>query len=170
MRGFLIAIPGLFTFLKIQVLKFMSYFIFLKNLDNIENTIYRIAENESDLNSLNINKSDYHIISDSQENFNSVKYHNKQILKYNQNNIFYGDISTIFENKISLDKYILNIKNTISLFLENNKNHPSYDIWNNYKIQLNSLDTNTIPYPLNISLEQYLNDLGQPSFNPLQIP
>ena len=51
----------------------MVYFIFGKNLDNIEGTIYRIAENQSDLNNLNILQSDYKIIEDSQSNFNLVK-------------------------------------------------------------------------------------------------
>jgi len=49
----------------------MSYFIFLKNSDNIEGTIYKIAENQSDLNNINITQSDYKIIQDSQENFNT---------------------------------------------------------------------------------------------------
>jgi hypothetical protein len=33
----------------------MSFFIFLNNLDNVEGTLYSIAENQSDLNNLNIN-------------------------------------------------------------------------------------------------------------------
>ena len=37
----------------------MSYFIFTNNLDNVEETIYKIAENQSDLNNLNIEKSSY---------------------------------------------------------------------------------------------------------------
>ena len=40
----------------------MSYFIFLKDLNNIEGTLYKIAENESDLNNLNINKNDFNKI------------------------------------------------------------------------------------------------------------
>jgi hypothetical protein len=51
----------------------MSYFIFTNNTEDITNTIYRIAENQSDLNNLNIDKSIYKIIEDSQENFNAVK-------------------------------------------------------------------------------------------------
>jgi hypothetical protein len=37
-------------------------------------------------------------------------------------------------------------------------------------MQLNNLNLDSITYPLNKSLEQYFNDLGQPSLNPLQIP
>ena len=67
----------------------MAYFIFLKNCDNIQNTIYRIAENESDLNNLNIDLNNYKIIEDSQENFNAVKYSTKDIMKYDNNVITY---------------------------------------------------------------------------------
>ena len=37
----------------------MAYFIFGKNLNNVKGTLYRIAENQSDLNNLNINVADY---------------------------------------------------------------------------------------------------------------
>ncbi len=64
----------------------MSFFIFTKNFDNIPGSfLYRIAENQDDLNNLNINQSDYKIIEDSQENFNAVKYGTKSINKYNNN-------------------------------------------------------------------------------------
>jgi hypothetical protein len=39
----------------------MSYFIFVKDLNNVEGTIYRIAENQDDLNNLNITQSIYKI-------------------------------------------------------------------------------------------------------------
>ena len=67
----------------------MAYFIFQKNLDNVENTLYRIAANESDLNNVNINQSNYKIIEDSDANFNAVKYSTKQAFKYNQNIIYF---------------------------------------------------------------------------------
>ena len=69
----------------------MSYFIFTKDSDNIEGTLYRIAENEYDLNNLNIDKSIYKIIEDSQSNFEAVKYGTKYALKYNNNTITYED-------------------------------------------------------------------------------
>jgi hypothetical protein len=40
----------------------------------------------------------------------------------------------------------------------------------NYYTQLNNLNLDNITYPLNKSLEQYLSDLGQPSYNILQLP
>ena len=62
----------------------MSYFIFLKNLDNVSNSLYKIAENQSDLNNINIDQSQYKII----ERFANCK-------PFNFNFDFSG--STVFE-------------------------------------------------------------------------
>jgi len=148
----------------------MAYFVFLKNFDNITGSLYRIAENQSDLNNLNINPSDYKIIEDSQTNFNFVKFGNKLIDKYNNNEIIYTDTNIIFEKKDNLQFYINELKKTIKLFLDNNINHSSFEVWNTYYNQLNSLNLDSITYPINKSLEQYFNDLGQPSYNILQLP
>jgi len=162
----------------------MSYFIFSKDLDNIAGSIYKIAESELDLNNLNIHKENYKILEDSQ-NFNLVKYGNKFPEKYNNNTITYIDTEVGFKPKIEilkgvetetksakefLSEYISSYKIKIKNFLNNNPNHQLFNKWNNYYNQLNNLDLNTIPYPLNKSLEQYFNDIGQPSLSPLQLP
>ena len=148
----------------------MSYFIFLKDLDNIERTLYKIAENQSDLDNLNITKSVYKIIEDSQSNFNLVKFGNKLPEKYSSNTITYIDQTTLFKNKEGLYSYIDNFKKQIKQFIDNNPNHFLLNRWNDYLNQLNSLNLDNIGYPLNKSLEQYFNDLQQPSLNPLQLP
>lgn len=148
----------------------MSYFIFTKDCDGLEGTIYRIAENLSDLNNLNITQSDFKIIEDSQSNFNSVKLRNKFSLKYNNNIITYIDQTISFNDKNELQIYINNIKQQIKQFTDNNSNHPLLSRWNDYSNQLNNLNVDSITYPLNKSLEQYFNDLGQTSLNILQIP
>jgi hypothetical protein len=150
----------------------MAYFIFSKNLDDIEGTLYKIAENKSDLNNMNIQLSDYKIIEDTQENFDSVKYGTKGVNKYNGEIIIYSDTVTeiFFTKKENLFNYINNFKNLISLFIKNNLNHPLYNKWNDYYNQLNNLNLNSINYPLNISLEQYFKDQNLLSLSPLQIP
>jgi len=147
----------------------MAYFIFVKNLDNIEGSIYKIAENQSDLNNLNIIQSDCKIIEDSQSNFDLVKFGNKYPNKYNNDVITYTD-QTIIYQKQQLKIYIDNLKNEIKQFTNNNLNHPLFSLWNNYYTQLNNLNLDSITYPLNKSLEQYFDDLGQPSYNILQLP
>jgi hypothetical protein len=148
----------------------MAYFIFTNNVDNVSGTTYRIAENESDLNNLNITQSVYKIIEDSQSNFNLVKYGTKWIEKYIDNTITYIDQNVSFNDKNKLQNGINNFKKAIKEFTDNNPNHPLFDRWNNYYNQLNNLNLDSISYPLNKSLEQYFNDLGQPSFNILQLP
>jgi len=150
----------------------MAYFIFLKNLDNINNTLYRIAENQSDLNNLNIDQNSYKIIEDSQINFDSVKYGQKSVEKYNNDIISYLDISYeySFINKDQLNEYIQNVISEIKQFLKNNLNHPLFSRWNDYCNQLQSLNLDSITYPLNKSLEQYFKDQNLPSLNPLQTP
>jgi mRNA-degrading endonuclease YafQ of YafQ-DinJ toxin-antitoxin module len=148
----------------------MSYFIFGKNLDNIEGTIYKIAENQSDLNNLNISQPDYKIIEDSQSNFDLVKYGNKFPNKYDNDNIIFIDISVSFDKKEKLQNYINSLKNQIKQFTDNNLNHPLYNRWNDYYNQLNVLDLDSIQYPLDKSLEQYFKDQNKTSLSPLQIP
>ena len=148
----------------------MAYFIFSKNSPDIIGTLYRIAENQSDLNNLNINISDYEIKEDSQSNFNLVKFGNKFIEKYNSENITYIDQTFSFDDKNKLQSYINNFKQQIKQFTDNNPNHPLLNQWNNYYTQLDNLNLDSIIYPLNKSLEQYFNDLGQPSLNILQLP
>jgi hypothetical protein len=150
----------------------MAYFIFAKDSDNVENIISRIAENQNDLNNLNIIPSDYKIIEDSQTNFDLVKYGQKIPKKYNGNIITYEDISYngIFLKKETLSPYVEMYINQIKQFLDVNKNHPSFNMWNNYYSQLKNLNLNIITYPLGKSLEQYFKDQGQPSLSPLQLP
>jgi hypothetical protein len=155
----------------------MPYYIFSKNLDNVENTIYRIAENNSDLNNLNIIQSDNKIIENNVQNFNDIKFLKKIPLKYNNNDITFVDYETpvnnngnYFLNKEELKNYINNISKSIKQFLDNNTNHPLFNLWNNYYNQLNSLNLDIITYPLNKSLEQYFNDLEQTSLHILQLP
>jgi hypothetical protein len=149
----------------------MPYFIFQKNSKGISGTVYRIAENDSDLNLLNIDKKDYSIIEDSLDNFNEVKYGLKFIEKYDDNNnIVFIEFSSVFNNKESLLGHLNNIKASIKCFLDNNKNHSQFNNWNNYLNQLNQLNLDTITYPLNKSLEQYFKDENKLSLNPLQLP
>jgi len=148
----------------------MAYFIFLKNLDGVEGTIYKIAENNEDLNYLNINQTDYKIIEDSKENFDLVKFENKFIQKYTDNTITYIDQTISFNNKNELQVDVNNLKQQIKQFTNINPNHPLFNRWDSYYNQLNNLDLDSITYPLNKSLEQYFNDLGQPSYNILQLP
>ena len=148
----------------------MAYFIFAKDSDNINGTLSRIAENNFDLDNLNIEKSVYKIIEVSQENFDLVKFNKKNPLKYNGNEIIYEDVNYHFKQKSSLNDYIEIFKKSIKLFLNLNKNSLVFNRWNDYYNQLNSLNIDNFTYPLNTSLEQYFKNQEQISLNPLQLP
>jgi len=148
----------------------MSYFIFQNNSDNIEGTLYKISENQSDLDNLNIPQSVYKIIESSQENFNEVKLGKKDVVKYQGENIIFSNVLIYSITQEKLFSVVNQNKLIINQFLNNNKNHPLFNSWQNYYNQLNNLNLNTITYPLNKSLEQYFDDLGQPSLNTLQLP
>jgi hypothetical protein len=147
----------------------MAFFIF-NHLEISEGNIYRIAENNTDLNNLNIIKLDYKIIEDTQENFQAVKLGVKFPRTHNNVSIVYENLNIFFSSEDNLKSYINNLNYQIKNFLRANLNHPSYNLWNNYLDQINTLNLNSITYPLNKSLEQYFNDLGQPSLNTLQLP
>jgi len=148
----------------------MAYFIFLKNLDNEAGSFYKMAENLSDLNNLNIFKDDYKIIEDTQENFNLVKFNKKIPEKYSGDTITYQDKIFFIKNKVNMEDEINYNKKLIKKFLENNPNHLLFNRWNSYYNQLNNVNVDSFTYPLNKTLQEYFNDLEQPSYNILQLP
>ena len=144
----------------------MAYFIFLKN----SNDLSKIAENQIDLDNLNIEDEHFKTIEVSQSDFDAVKYQTKLVNKLDGNTVIYSDTSVNFADKPELSSYIDIVKIQINHFLYNNKNDIHFQKWNDYRKQLSSLDLNSITYPLNMSLEQYFNQQNKPSLNPLQLP
>jgi hypothetical protein len=148
----------------------MSYIIFKKNSENLTGVVYKIAENESDLNNINFIKLEHEIIEISEQDFINIKYYKKANAKYNNKTVFLEDFELVFKEKKDLLIYVNNFKNLIKVYLDNNSSHILFSKWNNYYNQLNNLNLDNITYPLNKSLEEYFNDLGQTSLNPLQLP
>jgi mRNA-degrading endonuclease YafQ of YafQ-DinJ toxin-antitoxin module len=160
----------------------MPYFVFLKKSGNQEG-LYKIAENENDLNNLNIIKDDYTIIEDSLTNFNWVKFREKIVTDYSDNQIFYTLSPMGFQDdynknreiivgsgKKKLQDYIQIVKSQIKPFLDNNKNHPLFSKWNDYYNELSNLNLDNIQLPIYVSLERYLDNNNLISLNTLQIP
>jgi hypothetical protein len=151
----------------------MAYYIFLKNSDNIEGSICKIAETQFDLNNLNINQTDYKIIENTSQNFDDVKTNNVIILKYSGESITFITKESFFK-RTTLTTYINNQLKVIKQFLNNNKNHPLFQKWSDYYNILSNLDVNIIitddSVPLTISLEQYLKNQSKSYLNTLQVP
>ncbi len=149
----------------------MAFYIFTKDADNIYGTIYRIAENQFELDNLIPNQDCYKIIEhDSSQDFIDVKNNIKFPSKYNGNIISFETTSFSWPNSETLKKHIDNYKILIQKFLTNNQKSPFYSVWSNYLNQLNSFNTDTLVYPLNMSLEKHFSDTGKLSLNILQLP
>jgi len=148
----------------------MAYFIYNKSG---EQCIYKIAENDVDLNCLIVPQDQYNIVNANQEDFNSVKLNTKCILNFNGSSPQLENCSIIF-NRVNLISYINGLKFQIQQFLNAQPQNPKYVLWNNYLIYLNSLNVFTIiPQKdgiLESSLEQYIQSTGYSFYNILQIP
>jgi hypothetical protein len=151
----------------------MAYYIFLKNLEDVVGSVYKIAETQSDLNNLNISQADYKIIENTSQNFDDIKTNNVIISKYNGDSITFVTVESFFK-RTTLTLYINGELKVIKLFLDNNKNHPLFQKWFDYYNILSNLNVNTIipddNVPLTISLEQYLKNQSKSYLNTLQLP
>jgi hypothetical protein len=149
----------------------MAYFIFQKNFNNIDGSIYKVAETANDLNNINFNKNDYKIIEDNSINFDNIKLNLTIIQKYNNESIiFLENIFPGFYNVQFLKNYVNDLKEKIKEFTDNNLNHSNFNQWNNYYNQLNNLNENNFTFPNNITLEQYFKNNNLPYFSILQLP
>jgi len=148
----------------------MFYFIYN---NKPEFCIYKIAENESDLNYLNIPVDQYLIINTSQENFNLIKSNTKRILNYNGSSVELGDQNLAF-TRSQLQNYINELITHINNFLQAQPQSGKYTQWLNYRNYLINLEVNAIiPTEngfLNTSLEKYIQNTGNPYYSILQIP
>lgn len=141
----------------------MAYFIYEKNNPNNFYLPIKIAETQSDLNNIkSININEFKIIEVSQSDFDNVRLRIKSP-EYNGNSITYTDDIASFKKRSGLENYI-NMQKINFNIKENQKFYNYFNI-------LNNLDIDTIPLPLNCSLEKYLNDIGHTTvLNPLQLP
>lgn len=74
-----------------------------------------------------------------------------------------------FSSKEKLDKYISSLKERISDVLQNKKESTFKNELSAYKTLLENLDTSSISYPFNTTLEKYLIDQGNTVLHSLQI-
>lgn len=135
---------------------------------NKHNDIYAIADDENYLNNLNIMKSDYNIFSISNEDFNFVRLNQKSISFVNGAIVYENQVNNYNKERLAL--YINQFLIKIGYFLKSNPNHLFFQLWKNYDTLLRSLNLDNIQYPLNKSLEEYLEQNGSTALNPLQVP
>jgi hypothetical protein len=157
----------------------MAYFIF-----NNENNLVKIALNDADKNSLNLNLTDHNVEEVSQNDYNSFVFQESTVgydgttvtlspIDYSvpPDSLFPDKTTQVFMDgddlKVYLDSCVLPAAKE---FLEVISDNSMYDSVKNYYEYLQNLDYSTITYPINYSWEKYCNDNGISFFHPLQIP
>ena len=147
----------------------MAYAILVK--DPSIHSIYRIAEDEDEKNSLNIFENDYRVIEISEADFTSLQQVTKRLSTSTADSITLEPISGDTEiNESDLKRIHKEIIKSINKFLKNNSNNPQYSFWNTYKSTLENFDYSTITFPLTKSWEPYCTDNSISHKSPLQIP
>jgi len=147
----------------------MSYLIFTK----YSSEVYKIAENDFDLSTLIIPSEIYFNVNISQDDFNSVRLIKKAVLKH-EGQVKLVDCTATSFNRAQLQNYINVFSKQIECFLAGQPQSIVFDKWKNFLVLLKGLNVdNIIPNenePLKITLEQYLENQGLTSLNPLQLP
>lgn len=147
----------------------MAYFIFNKEAGN---QIYKIAENDVDLNALDLPQNQYLTITVDANDFNLVRCNVKSVLPFN------GSIQLIdqgfYFTPEKLKEYIQNIIIQIDLFLQGRPTNIKVAQWTSYKSFLQNLNISEIIIPpekyLVTSLEFWLKINNKPCFNTLELP
>jgi len=108
------------------------------------------------------------IINISQEDFNALIDRTKNVT-YNGTDLVFETLNPIIENKESMDQDIESLLNCVDNGCKKNKNSAWGTELNAYKTILNNIDTSSINYPYNGTVETYLKSMGHSVIGTLQI-
>jgi hypothetical protein len=147
----------------------MAYFIYNQAANN---QIYKIAENQTDLDSLELPQNQYLIINGSQIDFDDVKLNNKYVLNYNGSSVQVENVALVYTRE-QLNEYIQNIINTLNYSVIGHPQNIKNQQWLDYINVLKTLNVFEIIVPpekfLIGSLELYLKNNNKPYYNLLQV-
>jgi hypothetical protein len=148
----------------------MAYFIYNPSAGNI---IYKIAENDTDLSSLNLPQNQYTVVSATQDDFDSVRLNVKYVLPYNGSSVQVDNVGYYY-TKEQLNDYIQNFITTINNYLVGHPQNIKKQQWLDYRNFLQTLNVSNIIVPpetaLIGTLELYLKNNNDPYYNLLQLP
>jgi hypothetical protein len=136
-----------------------------------------ICENQTDLHVQIKDYANYesglvgHIIDITDEQFAALQIREKTFKWENNTATFPNDNPIVFNSKEDLDAYIKLIKDSITGLLswKYTQNSAYKTKLEQYLSVLNNLDTSSISYPLNSSLEKHLRDNGHTIVSYLQV-
>tara|TARA_R110000824_G_scaffold126291_1_gene285831 strand:+ start:284 stop:715 length:432 start_codon:yes stop_codon:yes gene_type:complete len=143
----------------------MAKALFDKNI----NGLYKVCTNDN-INNYNTDLGMYNVVDISDDNFASITKELKTIT-YDGTTVSYADAVPNFSTEASLKVVISNRVFQITDFCrECNQSNPLYNGILAYKEALEGIDTSSISYPLEKSLEQYCEENSITYYHPLQIP
>ena len=135
------------------------------------NNLYKIAANDTDLDSQNCSIPPYYTIEISDADFAKVKQHEVSITFSDGSATVVDDPGLTYETQQILYIYHTNLKKQLKQFTDNNDSSNSlYTPCINYYDTLNAFDYSKIIFPLNSSWEKYCEDNSISYLHPLQIP
>tara|TARA_R110000822_G_scaffold271171_1_gene393949 strand:+ start:419 stop:880 length:462 start_codon:yes stop_codon:yes gene_type:complete len=152
----------------------MSIFIFGKNSDSKEGSLYRIASSQS-VYDVNKNWPDdlYDVITVEDTDYTAVKLNTKFVVSKNGNQVTYINCDKYFSSQDNLISYINSVILTIEEWLINNNLKPLASNVTTYLNYLKSINTSSFlleeEYPLKFSLETYVENQGTTAIHPLEL-
>ena len=142
----------------------MSYIIFNNN-----NTLVKIAANDSDRDSQNIVLSDHTIQNVSDSDFLKIQT-GVATATYDGTSVTLTDNVMPSLSETDFKEYLKVVIITALNFLEENKSNLLYTPINEYKNYLENFDSSSLSFPSEKTIEQYCNENSLPFYHPLQIP
>jgi len=134
-----------------------------------QNSLYKIAADDTAKSKLNINESDYEITTISDADFNKLKLQTGS-LEHSNGSYSVVDIPNIsIINEDVLKKQIEFNIDFFERWMDNNQGHSNYNTVNSYCTYLRNFDTSSLTYPMNQTFEQYLVANSIDFISPLQI-
>jgi hypothetical protein len=152
----------------------MAVFVFSKNSDGINGSLYKIASSQSVYDD-NKNWQDdlYDVITVNDDDYNEVKLGTKSVISKNGSTISYQETNTLFNTPVSLNSYINSVINIIDEWLTNNSSKPLASSVIAYKNFIRSINVSSLSIteenPLNSSLEAYVENQGITAVHPLEL-
>lgn len=136
------------------------------------NSLFNIVENENQKNDLNYDLSSYISLTISQEDFNNIKKNLASPILTDGTLSLISRTAPFYDEEQQLKSYIDNVKNEIKSFIkvESNNNKILYNTAINYFNTLETFNTSTITFPMDISWEQHCENNSIDYLHPLQIP
>ena len=138
---------------------------------NSQNQLYKIASNDTEKNNQNCTIPPYSTIEISDADFLKIKQNLVNINISGETASFTDiDFTDFSFSETHLTEYHKDVIQSLTSFMDVNKDHSFWNEANDYRGFLQSFDYASLSLPLSITWEKYCQDKSISSIHPLQIP